>query len=279
MATSPGCLCLVLTLWIAVLRPSAAVRTGSPDSVWWGTKESARLQDLVRKQIKTGNIAAGKALLDKRQAEAMLPRDQAGLAAIYLMFASVPALCSIEEGGKIPSEPWAEATRFLRTGPRKNPASDRFRLRLSEVEAQAEPGVSLNPVENFPSGDSLIHFQQGLRVPRVLPNLDLEEKVFPPWVTTQNARNACRVAAREWIRGVVRKFHIADETGWRDTAVQSGRPERLLSLIPRLGPIPKPTLSVERIRVARWARLIVKQPLAVEHPLVTEHPLVAKKEP
>jgi CHAT domain-containing protein len=69
VATSPRCVCLVLTLWMAVLRPSAAVRSGSPDSIWWGTRESAQLQDSIRKLLRAGNYAAGEALFQKCLAE------------------------------------------------------------------------------------------------------------------------------------------------------------------------------------------------------------------
>jgi CHAT domain-containing protein len=75
VATSPRCVCVVLTLWMAVLRPSAAVRSGSPDSFWWGTKESAQLQDLIRKQLKAGNFAAGEALFQKCLAEVVGRHD------------------------------------------------------------------------------------------------------------------------------------------------------------------------------------------------------------
>ncbi len=80
MATSPRCVCFVLTLWMAVLRPSAAIRSGSPDSFWWGTKESAQLQDLIRKQLKAGNFAAGEALFQKCLAEVAGRNDRVAVA-------------------------------------------------------------------------------------------------------------------------------------------------------------------------------------------------------
>jgi hypothetical protein len=208
VATSPRCLCLVLTLRIAVLRSSAAVRTGSPDSVWWGTKESARLQDSIPKQIKTGNFAAGEALFDKCLGEELRRARHPGFPASCPTFKRwVPGKQTARGAGGATSpstnfqfrETWskvrAEDRLLLQTGGRKNPASDRFRLRLTEMEVQAGFGFSLNPIENFPSGDSLIHFQHGLRVS----------------------------AARERIRGVVREFPIAVETGRTDTEIQSGR--------------------------------------------------------
>jgi hypothetical protein len=307
VATSPRCLCLVLTLWIAVLCLSAAVRTGSPDSVWWGTKESAQLQDSVRKRIRTGNFAAGKGLFDKCLGEGLRCRHKvgrvanlrlivnrpvrdavikstscewvsgeagsgasnrrysgAGLGSLTLAEAAAASNGSRKNGArreqargsatlavytlvferhlvsqwgrirltqertlaalkglnaaldlaarwswaevetcatelnrapglktlktvwrprKRPVEFWkilsnrrAAHMRLLRLGLRKSPAPGRFRLRPTEMEAQAGLGVSLNPTENFPNGDSLIHFQQGLRASEVLLSFDLGER-------------------------------------------------------------------------------------------------------
>ncbi len=80
MATSPRCVCFVLTLWMAVLRPSAAIRSGTPDSFWWGTKESAQLQDSIRKQLKAGNFAAAEALFQKCLAEVVGRHDRIAVA-------------------------------------------------------------------------------------------------------------------------------------------------------------------------------------------------------
>ncbi len=616
MATSPRCLCLVLTLWIAVLRPSAAVRTGSPDSVWWGTKESARLQDSIRKQIKTGNFAAGEALFDKCLGEALrrgdriaaarcksgaagtrmarfdyqgalaaylqakawaaASRDQADLAAIDFnlsslyqqLFDSDSALRSIEEGlaaihdfpdayykpqlllqlgrlrsgsgtsgwerlyvegieaarveaarfpaqnfeaveasgwdllgdgrlsrgelngaekaqleafrlrwlfvprdlgysdarlgalrlaeaaaigsrnggarkaallrdadrfteralqeqargsatlptyqliyqrgcirlaqartlagledleaavdmaerwragvpralslvdgatakleeqvfdefihtaaqygiethsrrwveesfqaaelnralslkenrtlaevwrRKLPVEFWeilsklqAEDMRLFRIGLRKSPASDRFRLRLTEMEAQAGFGVYLNPVENFPSGGSLIHFQHGLGVSQTLLSFDLGKKSSLLWVITRTSLHAYPLAGRERIREAVREFRKTVEAGGLDSEVQGGRlyqmlfgrlrpmesqrPEWLLSLddalfelpfaalIPRPQPVRQYTLSVERSPVAKQRSSIVY--LAEMHSLqVIPGSLLLRKNP
>lgn len=76
MATSPRCVCFVLTLWMAVLRPSAAIRSGTPDSFWWGTKESVQLQDAIRKQLKAGDFAAAEALFEKCVTEVVGRRDR-----------------------------------------------------------------------------------------------------------------------------------------------------------------------------------------------------------
>lgn len=134
MVTSPGYLCLVLTLWIAVLRLSAAVRTGSPDPVWWGTKESAQ---------------AGDDFFHKRLGEALHAGARIGSKTDRLK--------------TLLSRLRAEPVRGLRIGGRKILMPDRFRLRFTETEAPTGLGDSLNPIENFLSGDSLIHFQHGLR--------------------------------------------------------------------------------------------------------------------
>src|SRR5579863_812838 len=65
---------------MAVLRPSAAIRSGSPDSFWWGTIESAQLQDSVRKQLRAGNFAAGEALFQKCLAEVVGRHDRVAVA-------------------------------------------------------------------------------------------------------------------------------------------------------------------------------------------------------
>src|ERR1700689_1171754 len=58
MSAFPMRLCFVLALSVVVSRPSATTHTGSPDSGWWGSKESADLKNSARKQISAGNYAA-----------------------------------------------------------------------------------------------------------------------------------------------------------------------------------------------------------------------------
>lgn len=157
MATSPRYPCLVLTLWIAVLCSSAAVRTGSPDSVWWGTKESAQ---------------PGEVLFDKRPGEAL----RSGVRAPPSHGARDEAAAQPVETQETLSRLKAKDPLPLPMGHRIIPVADRFRLRFTEMEAQTGLADSLNPPENFPSGDSLIHFQHGLRVFDVFPSLDLGER-------------------------------------------------------------------------------------------------------
>jgi CHAT domain-containing protein len=61
MATSLRGLCIVLTLWMVVLRPSAAIHSGTPDSVWWGTKESKELQKRAGQHLRAGDYGAAEA--------------------------------------------------------------------------------------------------------------------------------------------------------------------------------------------------------------------------
>ena len=58
MAAISWRLCLVIALSVVVSRPSTTMRTGSPDSGWWGTKEAKQLQGSARKEIVAGNYAA-----------------------------------------------------------------------------------------------------------------------------------------------------------------------------------------------------------------------------
>src|SRR5690348_12898930 len=78
MAASPRCLCLVLTLWMVALRPSATIPSGSPSSRWWGTKESVRIQDAVRKEIQAGHFRAAEALFQECAGDAARQSDRVG---------------------------------------------------------------------------------------------------------------------------------------------------------------------------------------------------------
>ncbi len=57
------CLCLTLTLWMFGLRPSAGIRTGSPDpGRWWGTEESSTIRRTARELFVAGNPKAAEPL-------------------------------------------------------------------------------------------------------------------------------------------------------------------------------------------------------------------------
>ena len=59
MAILPRCLCLVLTLWMVVSRPSAATGFGrSGPSPWWGTQEEKRIRQTTLKFREAGDFAS-----------------------------------------------------------------------------------------------------------------------------------------------------------------------------------------------------------------------------
>src|SRR6185437_8079983 len=76
MAASPRCLFLVLTLWMIATRPSAVIPSGSPVSRWWGSKESARIQERVRKLIQAGKFDAVDASFQECKGDAARARDR-----------------------------------------------------------------------------------------------------------------------------------------------------------------------------------------------------------
>src|SRR5271166_5572100 len=56
MAPSSRGLAFVLTFWV-VAWPAASIRTGSPDSGWWGTQEASALRQAARAPTRTGDFA------------------------------------------------------------------------------------------------------------------------------------------------------------------------------------------------------------------------------
>ncbi len=58
MATLPRCLCLLLALWMAGSRPSAALRSGSLGSGKWGTEARNKFQEEILALRRQGNFAA-----------------------------------------------------------------------------------------------------------------------------------------------------------------------------------------------------------------------------
>jgi CHAT domain-containing protein len=81
MAPIPRCLCFVLTFWIVVSRPSATIRTGSPDSGWWTAKPYLQLQQSAGRQIAAGHYAEAEQTFHKGVVEARRRNDQVALAA------------------------------------------------------------------------------------------------------------------------------------------------------------------------------------------------------
>ena len=80
MALIPRCLCVVLTFGMVVSRPSATIRTGSPDSGWWTAKESIQLQQSAGRQITAGDYPGAEQTFQKGVAEARRRKDQVALA-------------------------------------------------------------------------------------------------------------------------------------------------------------------------------------------------------
>jgi CHAT domain-containing protein len=56
MSPSSGGLAFVLTFWVVVW-PAASIRTGSPDSGWWGTQEAQALRQAARAPTLKGDFA------------------------------------------------------------------------------------------------------------------------------------------------------------------------------------------------------------------------------
>jgi CHAT domain-containing protein len=69
-------LCFVLAFSMVVSRPSATIHTGSPDSSWWGSKESVDLRNLARKQISDGDYAAAEEIFAQGVVQAKHQKDR-----------------------------------------------------------------------------------------------------------------------------------------------------------------------------------------------------------
>ena len=66
MANLPRCLCVVLTLWMAVSRPSAAARFGrSSLSLWWGTQDESKIRQEALKYRQAGDFASAEQAYQK----------------------------------------------------------------------------------------------------------------------------------------------------------------------------------------------------------------------
>ncbi|MBV8846678.1 MAG: hypothetical protein JO307_28050, partial [Bryobacterales bacterium] len=67
---------LVVALLAVVSRPSATVRTGSPDSGWWGSKEAKQTIESARKEIQGGHYAAAEGVFAQAAAAAKRRGDR-----------------------------------------------------------------------------------------------------------------------------------------------------------------------------------------------------------
>src|SRR5215831_17745273 len=77
-------LCLVLALSVVVSRPSATIRTGSPDSGWWETQAAKQLQRAARDQIVQGRYAAVEQIFAGGLPEAKLRGDRIAIAKLLM---------------------------------------------------------------------------------------------------------------------------------------------------------------------------------------------------
>jgi hypothetical protein len=157
MAPPSRGLVFVLTSWV-VAWPAASIRTGSPDSGWWGTQEALTLRQAARPPTPSGDFA-GSERVYRRAPGSRFAR----------------------------SKLQAEETELLQSGRRKSTSSERLRMKLPEMEAQAGIGFSPTIAESFRSNASLIHFQQRLRYFELLLSFGLAGREFGEAVETATA--------------------------------------------------------------------------------------------
>src|SRR5215471_12039378 len=77
-------LCLVLALSVVVSRPSATIRTGSPDSGWWETQAAKQLLRSARDQIVQGKYLAAERIFADGVAQAKRRGDRISTARLLL---------------------------------------------------------------------------------------------------------------------------------------------------------------------------------------------------
>lgn len=121
---------------------------------------------------------------------------------------------------KLPIEFWetlaelrAEDAAMLRAGHRKSALADSLRLRLTEMETQAGVGLDRNNGENFPTSDSLTHFQKRLRNSELLLSFELEPSGSYLWAVTRDSLSAYHLPPQRQIAEAVEGFRQAIESG------------------------------------------------------------------
>ena len=119
---------------------------------------------------------------------------------------------------RLPSQFWpilaqlrAEEAR-LEAGA-KSPLLEQLRLRLTEMEAQANFGLSYENLENFRAPQSLTQYRQGLSDSEVLFNFHLGTRQSFLWEATRDSLDAYRLPARDQIRSPVQGLREALESG------------------------------------------------------------------
>ncbi len=98
-------------------------------------------------------------------------------------------------------------------------ASDRLRLRLTELEARAGLGLLPNIAENFPSHTLLSLFRQSLKDSQILLSFALGDRESFLWAATGDTLHVYRLPPEDRIVGTVRAFRQAIEaegTGFED---------------------------------------------------------------
>ncbi len=77
MVYLPRCLCVVLTLWMAASRPSAAARFGrSGPSLWWGTQDESKIRQEALKYRQAGDFASAEQAYEKGFHRSLELRDE-----------------------------------------------------------------------------------------------------------------------------------------------------------------------------------------------------------
>jgi CHAT domain-containing protein/tetratricopeptide (TPR) repeat protein len=77
MATTPRCLCVVLTLWMVSSRPSASILPGAPVfGAWWGTPESKKIAKLADNARRAGDLTAAEAHYRQGYQDALRRHDE-----------------------------------------------------------------------------------------------------------------------------------------------------------------------------------------------------------
>jgi CHAT domain-containing protein/tetratricopeptide (TPR) repeat protein len=98
-------------------------------------------------------------------------------------------------------------------GSASSPLADRLRLKLTELEGKAGLGYFPTIAENFPSHDSLIHFQKSLRDSDLLVSFALGAEESWLWAVTRGTLRAYRLPPAAEIVDTVRAFRQAVEEG------------------------------------------------------------------
>ncbi len=124
---------------------------------------------------------------------------------------------------RLPAEYWEalaalrrEEARLIAIDSPRSIASERLKLRISEMEAQAGLDFSHEKFEKFDAFQSLKHILEGLRETEVLLSFHLGERQSFLWAVTRNSLRLYPLAPRSRIRQSIKEF--------RDM-VQAERPE------------------------------------------------------